>query len=61
MVNIVKKGVTFLNEGTFSVTSSVQEVHIIFKGNNLQRLGKVLLHIKKHVFCIPYVSLSELA
>ena len=46
----------------FEITSSVQEVHVIFKWNNLQSLGKVLLHFKKkHEFCIPYVSLSELA
>ena len=52
---------TFWNEGTFSLASSVQEVHVIFKWNNLQSLGKVLLHFKKPEFCIPYVSLSELA
>ena len=60
MVYIVEK-VTFWNEGTFSLTSSMQEVHVIFQWNNLQSLGKVLLHLKKHEFCIPYVSLSELA
>ena len=38
-----------------------KEVHVIFKWNNLQSLGKVLLPLKKHKFCIPYVSLSELA
>ena len=54
-----RKSVTFWNEGTFSLTSSVQEVHVIFKWNNLQSLGKVLLHFKKHEFCIPYVSLSD--
>ena len=26
-----RKSVTFLNEGTFPLTSSVQEVHVIFK------------------------------
>ena len=31
MVYIVKKSVTFLNLGTFSLTSSMQEVHFIFK------------------------------
>ena len=30
MVYIVEK-CDFLNEGTFSLTSSVQEVHVIFK------------------------------
>ena len=30
MVYIVEKNVTFLNEGSFSLTSSVQEVHVIF-------------------------------
>ena len=35
----------FWNEGTFSLTSSVQEVHFIFKWNNLQSLGKVLLYV----------------
>ena len=44
MVYIVEKSVTFLNEGTFSLTLSVQEVHVIFKWNNLQSHGKVLLH-----------------
>ena len=52
-----RKIVTFWNEGTFSLASSVQEVHVIFKWNNLQSLGKVLLHLK-HDFFIPYVSLS---
>ena len=56
-----RKSVTFWNEGTFSLASSVQEVHVIFKWNNLQSLGKVLLHLKKHKVCIPYVTLSELA
>ena len=52
---------TFLNEGTFSQTSSVQEVHVIFKWNKLQSLGKVLLHLKKNMnFVYPTVSLSEL-
>ena len=51
-----RKSVIFWNEGTFPLTLSVQEVHVIFKWNNLQSLGKVLLE-----FCIPYVSLSELA
>ena len=44
MVYIVEKVWLFENEGTFSLTSSVQEVHVIFKWNNLQSLGKVLLH-----------------
>ena len=39
-----RKTVTILNEGTFYLTSSVQNVHVIFKWNNLQSLGKVLLH-----------------
>ena len=55
-----RKSVTFWNEGTFSLASPVQEVHVSFKWNNLQSLGKVLFYLKKHDFCIPYVSLSEL-
>ena len=31
MVYIVEKVWLFENEGTFSLTSSVQEVHVIFK------------------------------
>ena len=31
-----RKSMTFLNEGTFSLTSSVPEVDIIFECNNLQ-------------------------
>ena len=60
MVYIVDKLWFFWNEGTFSLASSVQEVHVIFKWNNLQSLGKVLLHLKKHYFFIPFFSLSEL-
>ena len=56
MVCNVEKSVTFWNEGTFSLTSSVQEVHAISKWNNLQSFGKVL-----HQFYIPYVLLFELA
>ena len=41
------------NEGTFSLALPVQEVHIIFKWNNLQSVRKELLHLKKHEFCIP--------
>ena len=52
---------TFWNEGNFSLALCVQEVHLIFKWNNLQSLRKVLFHLKKHEFCIPNVSLSELA
>ena len=59
MIYIVEKVWHFWNEGTFSLTSSVQEVYAIFKWNNLQSLGKVLLHWKKDTFCKPYVSLSE--
>ena len=59
MVYILEKSVTFWNEGIFSLTSSVQEVHVIFKWNNLQSLGKVLFHLKN--VNLPYVSLSELA
>ena len=44
MVLYRRNSVTFWNEGTFSLASSVQEVHVIFKCNNLQSLGKVLLH-----------------
>ena len=40
MVYIVEKSVTFWNEGTFSLASSVQEIHVIIKWNNLQSLGK---------------------
>ena len=45
--------VTFWNEGTFSLTSSVQEVYVIFKWNNLQSLDKVLLHLKNINFLYP--------
>ena len=50
-----RKSVTFRNEGTFSLTSSVQEVHVI--------LNEILCRVsaKKSVFCIPYVLLSKLA
>ena len=41
-----RKSVTFWNQGTFSLASSVPEVHVIFKWNNLQSLGKVLIHLK---------------
>ena len=61
MVYIVEKVWLFWNEGTFSQASSVQEVHVIFKWNNLQSLGKVLLHLKTWSLYIPYASLSELA
>ena len=47
MIYIVEKSVTFWNEGTFSLTSSQQEVHVIFKWNNLQSLRKVSLRLKK--------------
>ena len=36
-----RKSLTFWNEGTFSLTSSVREVHVILKWNSLQSLGKV--------------------
>ena len=52
LVYIVKK-CDFWNEGTFSLTSSVQEVRIIFQWNNLQSLGKVLLHLKNMNFVYP--------
>ena len=53
MVYIIEKSVTFWNEGTFSLTSSVQEVHVIFQWNNLQSLGKVLLLLKNTNFVYP--------
>ena len=49
MAYIIEKSVTFWNEGTFSLTSSGQEVHVIFKRNNLQSLRRVLLHFKKNM------------
>ena len=61
MVYIVEKVWLFWNEGTFSLASSVQDVHVIFKWNNLQSLGKVLPHLKKKAWRLPYISLSELA
>ena len=48
-----RKSVTFWKEGTFSLLSSVQEVHVSFKWNNLQSLGKVLLPLKKMNFVYP--------
>ena len=35
-----RKNVTFLNEGTFTLTSSVQEVKVIFELNKFKNLGK---------------------
>ena len=40
---------TFLNEGTFTLISSVQEVHVIFEQNNLQSLAK---------YCFIYKSMN---
>ena len=58
---LISKKVWLLKWGCLFLTSSVQEVHVIFKWNNLQSLGTVLLYLKKqHEFCIPYFSLSEL-
>ena len=49
MVYIVEKvWLTFWNEGTFFLTSSVHEVHVIFKRNNLESLGKVFYYLIKH-------------
>ena len=53
-----RKSVTFWNEGTFSLVLSVQEVQVIFKWNNLQESRQSIASLKKHEFCIPYVSLS---
>ena len=52
MVYIVEK-CDFLKWGYLSLTSSVQEVHVIFKWNNLQSLGKVMLHLKNMNFVYP--------
>ena len=43
--NIVEKYVTFWNEGTFTLASSLQEIPIIFKWNDLQSLGKALVDL----------------
>ena len=43
---------TFLNEGTFTYASSVQEVPVIIEWNNLQNLDKALVYLKKHAFSI---------
>ena len=40
-----RKSVTFWNEDTFTLTSFVQEVHIILKWNNLQSLDKALFYL----------------
>ena len=40
-----RKSVTFLNEGTFTCASSVQEAPVIFELNNLQILGKALIYL----------------
>ena len=62
MVYIVEKSITFWNEGTFSLTSSVQEVNVIFKWIKLAEVWQSIASFKKkHEFCLPYVSLSELA
>ena len=52
----------FLNEGTFILTSSVQEVKVLSKRNNLQSLGKALVKISIEA-CTLYETflLSELA
>ena len=51
ILNCRKSG-TFGNEGTFTYASSVQEVQVIFEWNNLQSLGKALVYLLKHDFCI---------
>ena len=38
-----KKCDFFLNKGTFNLASSVQELPVIFKWNDLQSLGKALV------------------
>ena len=40
-----RKSVTFLNEGTFTYASSVQNVPVIFEWNNLQTLSKALVYL----------------
>ena len=40
MFYITVKSVTFLNEGTFTLTSSVQDLPVILKWHNFQRLKK---------------------
>ena len=50
--HIVEKDVTFSDEGIFTLASSVQEEPVIYKSNDLLSLGKALVDLKKHEFCI---------
>ena len=43
--HIVAKNVTFWNEGTFTLASSVQDVPVIFKWNDLQSLDRALVDL----------------
>ena len=51
-ISYCSKNVTFWNEGTFTLASSVQAVPVIFKWNDLQSFGKALVDLQKHEFCI---------
>ena len=46
------KKVTFWNEGTFTLASSVEDVPVIFKWNGMQSFGNAFVDLYKHEFCI---------
>ena len=41
-ISYCSKNVTFCNEGTFDLASSVQAVPVVFERNDLQSFGKAL-------------------
>ena len=43
---------TFLNEGTFTLASSVEDISVIFKLNGVHSFGKTLVDSYKNEFCI---------
>ena len=49
---LCRKNVTFWNYGTFTLASSVEDVPVIFKWNDMQSFGKSLVDLYKHEFCI---------
>ena len=46
-----RKNCDFLKEGTFTLTSSVQDLPVILKLNNFQSLKKALNGIIEQIFC----------
>ena len=51
-VFILWEKVTFWNEGTFTLASSVEDVPVIFKWNGMQSFGNAFVDLYKHEFCI---------